>query len=126
MRGLIVRRRHADQIRAGEKTQTRRIHSRPFRVNETLRLKRSYTLFWPGGILIRILSVRQERLGDCDEVGAQAEGFKSLRDFKAQYETYTGQPWRDETVVTVYTFEVTSKPLFPARGDTAPPGQTRL
>ncbi|MBN2334906.1 hypothetical protein JXL21_05060 [Candidatus Bathyarchaeota archaeon] len=105
MRGLIVKERHRDQIRVGEKTQTRRQHKRPFRPGEVLRLKRTYTDYWHPETLIEITGVRVEELGCCTEGDARAEGFQSLRDFKKQWQAYTGQPWRDETRVVVYEFQ---------------------
>lgn len=101
---MIVNQRHFDQIRAGEKTQTRRVHVRPFRVSEILKLKRSYTTYW-GPTMIKITRVRRERLGDCTEADARAEGFRSLEHFKRMWPIYTKQPWDDDLSVIVYDFE---------------------
>jgi len=104
MRGLIVKKTHYGQIRRGTKTQTRRQHQRPFKTGETLRLKRSYTTYW-GPTMIRITGVRRERLGDCTEADARAEGFRSLEHFRDLWPIYCGGPWDDDLDVVVYDFE---------------------
>ena len=82
---ILFKQQHVEPILSGKKTQTRRLWKRP-RVKVGA-IHRCYTKppWGRGGAepfaQIRVLALRQEKLGDITDDAAQAEGYPNMEEF---------------------------------------------
>lgn len=95
----------AAKVRAGRKTQSRRISKVRYREGSIQPVQENYK---PGKVKdnIKINSRYEQKLGEVTEEQAIAEGFDNLEDFKKEWVAITKKPWDPEEVVTVYEFEM--------------------
>jgi len=107
---MLFKERHVGPIERGEKTQTRRVWKRcHVRVGGTypvqLRMfaKNADALGW-----IRVLELRDERLGDLSREDAMAEGGYSQMEFYDVWAAINGR-FDENATVTVVTFEYVGK-----------------
>jgi len=103
VRGILFKKHFIDKILSGEKTQTRRVHKKPLYRGELVAVKTSYSKC--SGIVLRILKVWKERLGDISEADARKEGCGSIEGFKQEW-IRINKVWDPNLEVTVYEFEV--------------------
>jgi hypothetical protein len=105
---MLFRRHLAEKVRAGRKTQTRRIAKIWYREGSVQPIQENYK---PGKAKdhIKIDRRYEQRLGDVTEDQAVAEGFQSLAEFKEEWIKITRQPWNPDQVVTAYEFRLCSK-----------------
>lgn len=102
---MLFRSHLAAKVRAGQKTQSRRISKVRYREGSIQPVQENYK---PGKAKdhIKINRRYEQKLGDVTEEQAKAEGFQSLAEFKEEWVTITKQPWNPEQVVTAYEFEL--------------------
>lgn len=102
---ILFKPEHVDPILAGEKTQTRRLGKR--RWNEGAVHQCKTNLFGDVFARVKIIQVRQERLGDISREDLVREGHATGEDYKAVWERIYKKPWDDELLVWVVDFEIT-------------------
>jgi len=100
---MLFRREFIEKILRGEKTQTRRLSSRRYRVGRIYRIKRDW--YHATGIEILITRRYRQRLGDISLEEIRKEGFSSLEEFKQAWIGINGS-WNPDETVTVYEFKV--------------------
>jgi N4-acetylcytidine amidohydrolase len=95
----------AEKVRAGRKTQSRRISKVRYREGSVQPVQENYK---PGKAKdhIKINRRYEQKLGDVTEEQAIAEGFNNLEEFKAEWCAITKKPWNPEQIVTAYEFEL--------------------
>jgi hypothetical protein len=95
----------AAKVRAGRKTQSRRISKVRYREGSIQPIQENYK---PGKAKdhVKIKRCYEQKLGDLTEEQVFAEGFDTLEEFKKEWETITKKPFNPEEVVTVYEFEL--------------------
>lgn len=103
---MLFRNEHIEQIRAGEKTATRRTwdrrHVRPG--GTYIASTEMFTSHTEADCYIRVTDIRIERLGDMTETDAQAEGGYSLEEFREVWRDINGG-WDPAIDVYVVEFE---------------------
>lgn len=99
-----------EDILSGRKTQTRRLGKKRWNVGSIHKVTRDR--FNPNAVFgkVRILDVRQERIGDITEEDARAEGFDNRKTFLRIFQGLNRDRlpalgWEDELVWAI-TFEV--------------------
>jgi len=97
---IFFKKQYIDKILRGEKTQTRRLGKRLYRVGQIYQIS--------GGVKIQITKRWQERLGDISESDLQKEGFETFEEFKREWEKIYGY-WDPDAQVWVYEFRVVSR-----------------
>jgi len=100
---LLFKRHHIKKILRGEKTQTRRVSQRKYKVGKVYGVRDN----WFGQPKAHILITRRfrQRLGDITEEDIRKEGYNSLEEFKEAWITINGS-WDPDQIVTVYEFEI--------------------
>ncbi|MGD6807563.1 MAG: ASCH domain-containing protein [Candidatus Bathyarchaeia archaeon] len=95
----------AAKVRAGRKTQSRRISKVRYREGSVQPIQENYK---PGKAkdYVKINRRYEQKLGDLTEAQAIAEGFDGIEEFKKEWMAITKKPWDPEEVVTVYEFEL--------------------
>jgi len=103
---LLFKRHHIKKILRGEKTQTRRVSQRKYKVGKVYGVRDR----WYGQPKARILITRRfrQRLGDITEEDVRKEGYSSLEEFKKAWEEIHGV-WDPEDIVWVYEFKNVNK-----------------
>jgi hypothetical protein len=96
---------HVEMIKAGEKTQTRRIWKRPRAKVGAVHLVKTELFSREHHCKIRILDVRRELLGNITEDDARAEGGYSISEYIQVWEAINGV-FDPDQLVYVVTFEV--------------------
>lgn len=99
---ILFKKRFIDPILSGAKTQTRRVGKRRWNVGSIHQARTSYVS--EAFAHLRILDVRQERVGDITETDARAEGVGSVEEFVRLWPTINGE-WDPDLAVWVVTFE---------------------
>lgn len=92
-------------ILRGDKTQTRRIWKKPMAKEGSLHFAKRRLFSDDWFARLRILKVREQRLGDMTEDEFRAEGYSRFEEFRAIWEMINGS-WDPDLVVTVIEFEV--------------------
>ncbi|MNC01367.1 ASCH domain protein [compost metagenome] len=111
---ILFKLEHIVPILAGTKTQTRRTGKLRWKVGSVRQAKTNYREDSEFA-KIRILTVRQERLGDISEEDANAEGYLSIADFQDAFRRIYGG-WEPDQKVWVIDFErVDQFGIAPAR-----------
>ena len=105
---MIFQPEHIEQIRAGEKTATRRQwDSRRATTGTTYRATIGADMFVPRSecdCFIRATDVYQQNLGDMTEADADREGGYSIDGFRSAWENINGD-WSPDESVWVVEFE---------------------
>jgi len=102
---ILFKPEHVEPILRGEKTQTRRIGRCRWRPGSIHQAKTSLKKGSKPFALLRIVSVRQERLGDISEDDAKKEGYSSVEAYKEVFKRIYGW-WDENELVWVVDFEV--------------------
>lgn len=105
---LLFKPEHVEPILTGKKTKTRRIWKKPRAKVGSVHLAKTKMLSKEYFAKLKILDVKQERLGDITEADAQAEGGYTVDTFRQVWMLINGS-WKPETMVYVVTFENCSK-----------------
>lgn len=127
---MLFKPRHIDAIREGEKTVTRRVWADNYpRPNvgsvliaaydrDDLDKSPMFTTAEEADCFIRVLEVRQERLGEMTDEDARAEGdYDDLDAFREGWEEINGEgSWKPEQIVDVIEFEYVGREQ-PSGGD---------
>ncbi len=93
---LVTHKKLIEAALAGKKTQQRRngVYAYP---GEEFELE---------GVTFKLTDLRREKLGELDDVGAQAEGFPDLKMYRHLIEhVHKDEIWDDERLVWVHEFE---------------------
>ena len=101
---LLFKPEHVEPILTGLKTQTRRIWKKPRANVGSVHLAKTKMLSKDYFAMLKILDVRQERLGDITEADAQAEGGYTVDTFQQMW-IMINEPWDPDAMVYVITFE---------------------
>lgn len=99
----MFKRHLLEKVLSGEKTQTRRISKRKYKIGKEYRLRKDWYHYYDHRI--KIIDRREERLGDITEEDAVREGFNSVKDFKKAWININGI-WDPDIIVHVYDFEL--------------------
>ncbi|MGI0068294.1 MAG: ASCH domain-containing protein [Thermoplasmata archaeon] len=104
---MIFTRENIERIRWGEKTETRRVWTRPpVRVGgEYVVRANRFSRARPGDPRILVTDLHQQRLGDMDLAHARREGCRSVADFVDLWTRIHGA-WDSDKVVYVVRFAV--------------------
>jgi hypothetical protein len=102
---ILFKPEHVEPILRGEKTQTRRIGKCRWRPGSIHQAKTDFKKSSKPFALLRIVSVRQERLGDISEDDAKKEGYSSVAAYKEVFKRIYGW-WDENALVWVVDFEV--------------------
>lgn len=108
---LLFKPHHIEQIRAGEKTVTRRVwaenYARPNVGSVQAAVTDMFTTLDEADCFIGIADIRQEPLGEMSDADAQKEGdYESVAEFREAWEDINGEgSWDPEQVVDVVAFE---------------------
>ena len=100
---VLFKRRLLELVLQRRKTQTRRFSKYELTVGRIYPIKDNYCGH-PRGY-IKITQKFKQRLGDISEPEAKAEGFNSIEDFQAYWESNIGD-WNPELIVKAYEFEL--------------------
>jgi len=93
------------KIREGEKTQTRRISQRKYKVGRPYGIRSSRFRKSEGHIVINRRF--EQKLGEIRLTDVKKEGFNSLEEFRRAWEEINGKgSWKPEQIVSVYEFEL--------------------
>ncbi len=105
---MLFKRHLAARVKAGTKTQSRRVSKIRYREGSIQPIQENYK---PGKAKdhIKINRRYEQKLGDMTEEQAKAEGFQSLEEFQKEWDAITKQPWNPEQFVTVYEFTLIEK-----------------
>lgn len=101
-----IKKYHIEKILRGEKTMTRRLHTRPYRVGHTYRIQRDW-YHWTD-IYIRITRRFRQRLGNISPEDIRKEGYRTLAEFKGAWIEINDE-WDPDQLVWVYEFEKASQ-----------------
>lgn len=104
--------RHPEMILRGQKTQTRRVGSKRWNVG-AVHLAKTQMLSTEYFAKIRILNVREERLGDITLEDAQKEGYSSVEEYIDIWKFINKGVWDPELIVWVIDFELFYSDLKP-------------
>jgi len=108
---LLFKPRHIEQIRAGEKTVTRRVwaenYARPNVGSVQAAVTDMFTTLDEADCFIEIVDIRQEPLGEMTDADAQKEGdYETVAAFRDAWADINGEgSWDPEQVVDVVCFE---------------------
>jgi hypothetical protein len=94
------------KILAGEKTQTRRLHRKGWKVGRVYGLRSRR--FEKAQHHIIITRRFKQRLGDISIKDVQKEGFRTLEQFQAAWVRIHGG-WNPDKIVTAYEFKLKAK-----------------
>ena len=100
---ILFKKRFIEKILAGEKTQTRRLGGRRYKVGGVYAVRDGWSK--PVRAYIRITRCFTQRLGDISPEDVEKEGFKSFEEFVDAWVMIYGS-WDPEQIVTCYEFEI--------------------
>ncbi|NPV80716.1 MAG: ASCH domain-containing protein [Firmicutes bacterium] len=100
---ILFKPEHVEPILAGRKTQTRRVGKKRWNVGSIHQARLNY--YAKPFARIKILAVRQERLGDISEEDARREGYGSVEEYRKVFERIYGR-WVPDEMVWAIDFEV--------------------
>jgi len=100
---ILFKPEHVAPILTGRKTQTRRIGRRRWKVGSVHQARTSY--HGKPFAYLRIVAVRQERLGEITLGDAVREGYNSISEYKEVFKRIYGH-WDADMPVWVVDFEV--------------------
>lgn len=105
---MLFQEEHIEQIRNGEKTETRRDwadgYNRPSSGDIRMATTEMFTTDDECDCYIRIIDHRREPLGDLDADAAAAEGGYTIAEFREVWRDINGE-WNPEQIVDVVEFE---------------------
>ncbi len=105
---ILFKPAHVGLIVEGRKTQTRRLGGKRWNVGAVHQCRTSR--FNDPFTRVRILAVRQERLGDISDQDIYREGYgDEPGDYKRVWESIYRQPWDDNLEVWVVDFGLVDK-----------------
>lgn len=99
---ILFKPEHVEPILRGQKTQTRRIGKRRWKVGSIHQAKLNYKPEFFASLQIK--NIREEKLGDILEQDATAEGYKDATEYKDAFKRIYGY-WDDDLVVWVVEFQ---------------------
>lgn len=101
---LLFKPEHVEPIRRGVKTQTRRRGNRRWNVGACHQCRTRLFGEQPFAV-VRVTAVRRQRLRAITAADVRAEGYATLADYRAVWESIYG-PWRPNEMVWVVDFEL--------------------
>ena len=103
---MLFQEEHIEQIREGEKTQTRRDWASPQATagNVYIASTELLTSHEEADCYIRVLDIRKEALGEITPYAAEREGGYTVEEFREVWREINGE-WEPHKTVTVVEFE---------------------
>lgn len=100
---ILFKHEHVKPILNGTKTQTRRTGKKRWKIGAIRQAKTGYNKDSEFA-KIKVLAIRQEKLGDITYPDAVREGYKTIAEYVEVFERIYGF-WNDELLVWVVDFE---------------------
>lgn len=104
---ILFKPEHVEPILSGRKTQTRRTGAKRWKVGSVHQARLNY--YAKPFAYLRIVSVRQERLGDISGDDAKREGYPTAEAYKEVFKRIYGW-WNPDAEVWVIDFAIESYP----------------
>jgi hypothetical protein len=104
---VLFKAEHIPMVLQHQKTQTRRIHKREWKIGKIYPF--SDKLFGKPKGHILITRKWRERLGDISAEDIRKEGYNSLEEYQKVWERIFKMPWNPDLIVKAYEFHPCSK-----------------
>lgn len=108
----LFKRDSIKKILSGDKTQTRRLHKRTWKVGKKYAIKDTW--FSKPIAFIRITRKFRQRLGDISQKDVKKEGYEIFEQFQAAW-IHINHKWDPNAIVIVYEFELAKRNGRPSR-----------
>ena len=109
---ILFKEEHINPILRGRKTQTRRVGNKRWNVG-AIHLAKKTMLSTDYFCKIRILNVKQERLGDISLEDVNKEGYETIEEYISIWKWINKGVWDPELIVWVIDFELLYSDLKP-------------